>query len=284
MAREPSAQLIELVERLHLADARQVRSVASRVRRLAGDLPDCDSLWVDALAQARVLTPYVAAQINAGRGSALCHGPYVIRAPLFGPYYAECYTAQHVETARLARLYVVRRPQSTSADIDESLTRLVDTLSPLAAQAAVAVDAGVTENGVWAACPLVVGTTAAQWMVEHGRFPPNAVAAIALDMIATLETLHGHGVVHGDIGAAGLIIGRSGEISLPMPGLRAVVRPREGYAFGDLQPEAYDGLCLSGSRPDRRRVSPATCTPVARCGGIFWPVGQHLPAATPWPG
>ena len=55
-----------------------------RVRRLARDLPAFESVWVDALAQARKLTPFQAAQINAGRGESLAVGPYVLAAPLPG--------------------------------------------------------------------------------------------------------------------------------------------------------------------------------------------------------
>ena len=244
-----------------------MRSVAGRVRRLAGDLPDCDSVWVDALAQTRMLTPYAAGEINAGRGEALRRGPLVVCDILFGPHYAECYAARHVDTGHMTRLYVVRRPQSPVADAERALIELVAALAPLAGQVHAAENAGATPSAVWAAGPPLVGTTAAQWMVENGRFPPESVLAIARRMCALLAALHEHDSVHGDIGAAGLVLSRAGDVWLPMPGLRPIVRPCEGYAFGDLQPEAYDYLAPERIAAARRRAWPAIGTPAARCGG-----------------
>ncbi len=241
--------------------------MAGRVRRLAGDLPDCDSVWVDALAQARVLTAFAAAEINAGRGEALRRGPLVACEVLYGPRYAECYGARHVETRRAARLYVVRRPQVAPGDAERALVELVDALAPLAGRVQAAHDAGATGAAVWAACPPLAGTTAAQWMIENGRFPPECVLAIAREMLAQLELIHEHGVVHGDIGAAGLVLSSQGDVWLPMPGLRPIVRPCEGYAFGDLQPEAYDYLA-----PERiaAGATPSVSSDLYACGALWW--------------
>lgn len=62
-----------------------------RVRRLARDLPRFESVWVDALSQARILTPFQAAELNAGRGPSLRVGTYVILERLAHPYYVACY-------------------------------------------------------------------------------------------------------------------------------------------------------------------------------------------------
>src|SRR6202521_5414764 len=123
MRGEPSANLIGLLSRLKLATAAEAYRVAPRVRRLAGDLPDFESVWVDALAQARVLTPLQAAEINAGRGEDLLQGPYVISHALPSPHFAACFSARHFETARSVRLYVVRRSQVPAATAARALAR-----------------------------------------------------------------------------------------------------------------------------------------------------------------
>ena len=64
MREEPSKPLIELLQRLGLARGAQVRALHGRVRRLARELPLFESVWVDAMAQARMLTPYQASEIN----------------------------------------------------------------------------------------------------------------------------------------------------------------------------------------------------------------------------
>src|SRR5262245_37521271 len=89
----PSSELGELLSRLHLAAPKQLRAVARRARRLAGELPLFDSVWIDALAQAGLLTPFQAAEINTGRGEQLLAGPYVIRRRIQRLGYADCFLA-----------------------------------------------------------------------------------------------------------------------------------------------------------------------------------------------
>src|SRR5262245_25879665 len=102
----PSANLVELLARLQLAEEADLHAVARRVRKLAGDLPHFDSVWVDALAQARLLTPYQAAELNAGRGDALAIGPYVVvsRERTFG--FADCFRARHRSGGQEVQLLV----------------------------------------------------------------------------------------------------------------------------------------------------------------------------------
>jgi len=272
---EPSQNLVELLTRLNLASAEQLQSVTARVRRLAGNLPDFESVWVDALAQARILSPLQAAEINAGRGDALLQGPYVLCKALASPHYAACFTARHVETERLVRLYLVRRPLADIAPATRALTQLIDRLSALRGGGACVVDdAGSNGGCLWAVCPEVAGVTAADWGVENGRFPPQVVLQIAREMLVRLTELERFGVAHGDLGSAGLVLQPSGHVSLPMPGLRGIARPSEGYAFNDLQPEAYDYLA-----PERiASGSPASLnTDVYACGCLWW----HLLAGRP---
>ena len=98
MPEQPPAQLVAMLERLGLADAAQVARMGRRVKRLARDLPRFESVWVDALCQARILTPFQAAEINAGRGQRLRLGPYVLHERLPHPCYVACYRARNVDS------------------------------------------------------------------------------------------------------------------------------------------------------------------------------------------
>ena len=78
-----------------------------RAKRLAGELPQFDSVWLDALAQARILTPFQVAELGAGRGQALRIGPYLLCERLAYPHYVACYRARNVETSEMVRLAVI---------------------------------------------------------------------------------------------------------------------------------------------------------------------------------
>jgi eukaryotic-like serine/threonine-protein kinase len=268
MRGEPPEKLVALLERLNLATAEQVRAARAHVRRLAGELPDFESVWVDALAQSRQITPFQAIEINAGRGDRLAWGPYVLCSPLPSPHYAHCFVGRHTQTHRIVRLCVERCIQVPAASAERALVELSARLSAAHSGHLFAVeDAGYREDSVWAACSAVEGTTAGEWVAENGRFPPAAVLHIAREMVSRLASLERCSQPHGDIGAAGLVLHPSGRVFLPMPGLRCVIRPAEGYGFLDLQPEAYDYLA-----PERiaEGTPPTFASDVYACGCLWW--------------
>ncbi|HEX3872443.1 MAG TPA: hypothetical protein VHV77_18490, partial [Pirellulales bacterium] len=96
----PPPALVDLLGRLGLAAPAQVLAVQGRVKRLARGLPGFEQVWVDALAQARVLTPFQAGEINAGRSESLVVGPYVLVQPLESLGYAVSYRARELASSR----------------------------------------------------------------------------------------------------------------------------------------------------------------------------------------
>ncbi len=134
------------------------------------------------------------------------------------------------------------------------------------------------EQGVWAACPCVDGVTAADWMAEYGRFPPQVALHIAREMVARLSDVVTLGAMHGDVSAAGLVIEHSGHVALPMPGMRPIVRPAEGYGFDDLPVEGYDYLA-----PERIADGgpPTLANDIYACGCVWW---HLLTGRAPFPG
>jgi serine/threonine protein kinase len=87
-------------------------------------VPRFESVWVDALVQARILTPFQAAEINAGRGHALGIGPYVLYRRLGSLGYADLYSARHRETEREVRLAVVKSPGERGEEMVRQLELL----------------------------------------------------------------------------------------------------------------------------------------------------------------
>lgn len=278
MPESPPPELIDRLHRLGLAAPGQVHRVAARVRRLAKGLPQFESVWVDALAQAGVLTPFQAAEINAGRGDALGVGNYLLCRRLEPLGYASCYLARQSPSGRLVRLALTRTSRSA-----ESIAPLLDELAGAAGRLetpwlAPVLAAGVEGDRIWAACQHVAGLTASEWMIRYGRFAPQAVLEIARQMLAGLTVLEAVGRCHGDVGAAGLVLAPDGRAVLLFPGLRGIVRPEEGYAHADLQPEAYDYLA-----PERvADGSPPTVqSDMYACGCLWW---HLLTGRAPLPG
>jgi len=277
MREQPPPQLIALLENLGLATAAQVHRMSGRVGRLPRDLPRFESVWVDALAQQRILTPLQAAEINAGRGRRLRVGPYVLCESLPWPYYAAGYRARRVDTNESVRLTMVDNPTNRTEEIGRQLQTLLATSKKLHSEHLCVIDAVAKvsdgdgthpfETCLWAASPWIEGRTAAEWMVHDGRFPPQVVLEISRAMLAGLVELERAGSCHGDIGASGLVLTPTGNVVLMQPGLRGIVRPEEGYAHADLLPEAFDYL-----PPERitEGTGPSIAGDIYACGCLWW--------------
>lgn len=274
MSEQPPLELIATLERLGLASAHQVAQMARRVRRLSRDLPKFDSVWVDALAQSRLLTPFQAAELNAGRSEALRVGPYVLCDRLPYPCYASAYRAKHIESQATVHLTVVEHSEFRLGDLLREFDAFAARLgafsevfgapnSPLT----VATDIGLEGSRLFVGSPWVDGRTAAEWIVHHGRFRAEAVMEIARSMLAALSALECCGVCHGDISMSNLMLTDEGKAVLILPGLRGVLRPEEGYARADLPPDAYDNLA-----PERisRGTPPDILSDIYACGCVWW--------------
>ena len=278
MAEQPPAALVATLERLGLATAEQTAGMGRRVQRLARDLPRFESVWVDALSQARILTPFQAAQINAGHGASLRIGPYVILERLPHPYYVACYRARNVDSKEMVRLAVVENAGPPADAILDQLKSLAarngaDSLSPVGAQRTrpsslgFISHAGAEAGRIFAAAPWLDGRTAAEWMVHHGRFPAEVVLEIARAMLSGLAEVEKAGLFHGDVSTSSLMLTDGGDVRLLLPGLRGILRPEEGYAYADLLPEAYDTLA-----PERIAAGtpPQTPSEIYACGCVWW--------------
>ncbi len=180
------------------------------------------------LAQARVLTPFQAAELNAGRGNSLRIGPFLLCERLAHPCYVASYRAKNVDSARDGRLAIVENagPRADAilgqlkfagratiagsqriaeggpdpADLGAVGSRLwpqrhnpKSRNSPCAAvsrpplpHSPLSPTSAATANGSSRPRRGSNGRTAAEWIVHHGRFPPEVVLEIARAMLAEL--------------------------------------------------------------------------------------------------
>ena len=279
MRQEPPKQLLELVERTGLASAGQVRGVRGRARRMARGLPLFESVWVDALTQARIITRFQAVRINDSQGDSLRLGPYLLERRLPSAGYADCYQAREVESGRAFRLAVIEDCRNRPDNLLGRLETLVSESSRLASEnLSPLVGAGENDRRVWAACSRHAGWSAADWMVHNGRFPPQVVLEIARQMLLGLVELEEAGFCHGDICSLGLTLTDKGRAVLSPPGLRGIIRPEEGYGLADLAPEYYDYLA---PRRVETGVGPTVESDIYSAGCLWW---HLLTGRAPVPG
>jgi len=268
MREQPPSRLVELLEQLGLATAAGVRKMRHRVRRLASDLPCFESVWVDALAQARILTRLQAIEINAGRGAELRVGPFVVYRALQWPQYANSFLARRIDGGDFVRLLVTHRSGPAHDKLISGLGALAVSGARLRGEHIVPItEVGEDGGRLWAAAPWIEGRSAARWVAHNGRFPPQVVLHVAQCMVAILSKLEETGQCHGDLSTAGLIFTEASDVVLLQPGLRAIFRPEEGYAHADLPPAAYDYLApervADGSEPN-------TASDMFACGCVWW--------------
>ncbi len=278
MRAEPPAELIELLERLQVAQAADLDAVQARVRQLANDLPPFPSLWVDALAHARKITPFQAAEINAGRGETLAVGPFLLTAPILSLGYADCYRARAVESSRDVNLLVgVRRARATVSQPGpmNSLEHLANCLTSIDDRRFVPqLAAGAAGDRIWIAYPSITGKSLSDVLRRTGRLSGAAVLEIARQMAAGLAALENAGVAHGDLSTRTVWIDQRGLARLAWPGVRAIIRPDEDASLAELPPEAYDYLA-----PERIHGPevPNFAGDMFACGCVWW----HLAAGRP---
>ena len=278
MRLEPPAQLVAALERLGLAAAADFARVNAEVTRLARELPPFDALWIDALARARVLTPYQAAELHAGRADALRVGPFILCRAIAATTDAKTFRAKHAETGAIVRLSVAHldeMPDSSDAVV-ERLSALVargqrwdkEHTWPALDRAAVATAAGVDAGRLWAAAPWVEGRSIAEQLARCGRFPPTVVEAIARPLVALLAELEEAGLSHGRLTANAVLLTDRGGVVVLDPGLHAALQDigvgDDRRACGRL---LWQMLCGREPPEDRiidpRRLAPQTSAALA---------------------
>ncbi len=274
--REPhSDRLFELLNRLGLANARDIKNVEPTVHRICGELPLFQSAWIDALRRARSLTYFQAAEIMAGRGESLRIGRYVLCHIVQECGYACVYKARHIESHELVRLISATVATASTDSILSQLDGVIQLAPELSRILGLVTTAGGDGPHVWAASPWVEGTSLADWMLHHGRFPPEAAFEIARAMAEQLAAMESVGVVHGDLRAENVLLLADGNVCLPQPGVRAIIRPHEGIAHCDLAPEACSTLA-----PERvsRGTPPTVASDLFACGCVWWQMLCGRPA------
>ncbi|MBQ16527.1 MAG: hypothetical protein CMJ65_05330 [Planctomycetaceae bacterium] len=238
----PSAPLQKVLQECGLCDRADLRRCQSRVRRLARDLPTFDSVWLDALLQARILTGYQARILSSKTPGRIRVGPCVLEERLGGGEWSETFLARLIEkrTERrvLKRLVV---PSDVREVVGQRLQKLVTRCREISHPGVVAprmVQRIGAEIVVGSSC--VEGSNLAELLVRRGRFPATVVGQIGRALVEALAELESSGVIHGDLRLSNVKLTPGGEVVAVDAGVATAIQPAL-VIDTTRAPECYDG-------------------------------------------
>ena len=242
MIEPPSQQLVESLARLRLCAPRDLRRCRRRVRRLAHDLPAFDSIWIDALLQARKLTSFQARMIETGQARRLAVGPCVLVAQLGSGTGSQTYLARRGEGREQCVLKLVEVPAESRDARFAALEDLARRTATLAHPNIVAPHTAlIHEQQIVAVSRDVHGPHLGELLIRRGRFPADVVLQIARQLVDGLAALEERGCVHGDVLLRNVRLTTDGNAVLVDAGIRPATEPHLPVHAG-LKPERCDAV------------------------------------------
>lgn len=229
--RSPSPQLSELLVAHRLCTEADLRDAEPAVRQLCQDLPDFDSVWLDALVQRGVLTPWQSDRISEDQLHAVVIDRYHCRQQLGTRTYLAIDTADR----RDAILHRVRSVSSAAAEIVDR--RLDDMMAAVKNSAAAAPDRITMPQEVirqsddrYVVFPWIPGWSLEELLIRGGRLPAEVVAEIGREILSLLAWLESVRLLHGDLVIRNVRLDLRGRVYLTTPFIRRITQPQFGFS------------------------------------------------------
>ena len=294
MLEPPSDQLQKYLAEFKLCTKGDLRRCRQRVRRLAHDLPAFDSVWIDALIQARRLTSFQASVFESGHPERLRVGPCLLVDKLGQGAAASTYLARRIDGNELCVVKRITVPVEEIEAVSGALTRLVSegksiahpslavphvfkrmTQKPSSRQTLGLVNCCDTADVILIS-RLVPGVPVSELLVRRGRFPAAVVQELGRQLLDALSVLEDVGLVHGDILLRNVRLTSTGLGALVDAGVRPCVKP-ELTIHGGVPPERCDGVApeLIGTGQH-----PTVASDLYSLGCLLW---QLLAGRPPFP-
>ena len=238
-----SRDLIDKLEQFTSVRERDLSRCAAYVRLLNRDLPMFDSIWLDALVQRRLLTPFQADSLSERREEFLRVGEYLLVDQLQQNQVHFRYLAQHAQTKKRFLIDEYRQPvpcpSETASRLSHQRSQILrnrqtgENLLPL--------DYISKENSLFVVHPYFRGLTAGELLVRRGRFPEALLKVISRQLLRQLGEMERAGIVHGDLRIGNLVFSRGGSIRLLNTGVIPALIPH--WTLNVTLPfECYDGF------------------------------------------
>ncbi|MFO1045316.1 MAG: serine/threonine-protein kinase [Planctomycetaceae bacterium] len=240
---EPPDDLVRRLTQLKLCRPADFRRARAAVRRLSRDLPAFDSVWIDALAQLRILTPFQARELESGQPDSLLIGPHVVVDELGEGPHGRTLLARN---SGRRELIVLKRLDLPIEAIPDSRNRLTDLIERsrdwshpniVVPQELLVVDGQpIVTISRW-----IPGLTLSELLIRRGRFPAEITLEIARQLAAGLASLQARALVHGDLRLSNIRLNSSGTVVAVDGGIRPAICP-ELTIHETLALDAYDGV------------------------------------------
>lgn len=274
--RWPSDNLIEQLKKLKLCSKADVEACEPIVRRLCHDLPDFDSVWLDALVQRRTLTPWQAARLQSNNPDAIVVDDIRLRDEIGAHTFVGDSPDRTVTVRR-----IVARHQQTVAKQKEMLERRLDEIDEVrgSAPASICLPHHIIEaddQRLHLVSRFIAGWTADELITRGGRLPWQAVAEIGRQLLQALDWLDSKGWTHAEIALRNVRISSAGNTTLVAPFVQQFQQPTvsitSAQTLKDVETTAPE-LVGSGRTADAR-------SELYALGCVLW---QLLTARSPFP-
>jgi hypothetical protein len=255
--RQPSDHLLSLLRAEGLAAQCDLDRCLPLVRKLASELPDFDSVWLDAMVRLRQLTPWQASQLQQTPPGALSVGPFLLCDQL-GEHSLLAIDRRSGRRCVLADISTAAKPASSGLrkSTQELLERL-QTLQPRPpATCSLPTELAEDCHGrLWLASPHAGNWSFDDLVIRGGRLPWQAVAEIGRELLLCLAWFEQSGLTHGNLTTSSVRLCHNGQIVLTAAFARRLRRP--GFSIGQqLTLRDCEGfapeLSESTRQPDRR--------------------------------
>ncbi len=227
--RTPSDRLIQILTQQRLCTRAELVLCEPHVRRLCHDLPDFDSVWLDALVQRRFLTSWQADQLQTDAASSIIVGRFQRQRALGRSTYLATDEKQR-------RQFVLRQvPDANTAALHQRVEELLSSIDRLRSTIPVALavpqevvaslpspdpDSDRSEPAV-SACfvvsKFIPGWSMEELLIRGGRLPWEVVAEIGRELLSALTWLESARLLHGELVPRNVRLDLRGGIHLVDP-------------------------------------------------------------------
>lgn len=235
--RTPSDRLVEILTDQKLCTRAELIHCEPYVRRLCHDLPDFDSVWLDALVQQRLLTAWQADQLQIEDADSITIGRFQRQRVLGQSTYLA------TDEKRRQQFVLRQLPDTKGEPIDRQLEEFLssadrlrstipaalnlpqDVIAYLPLRRHAAATAEVCSGRRYLVSNFVAGWSMEELLIRGGRLPWEVVAEIGRELLSALAWLESARLLHGDLVPRNVRLDLRGGIHLVDPFSRRLGQP-----------------------------------------------------------